>query len=298
MSESSLGALHRGLRQAFRQAGLATPDLDARLLLCDTLGLDSAGLILREGEPVAAEAAARLAERAARRLAGEPVGRILGRRFFYDHEFELSPETLEPRPDTEILVELAASAFRARGEDEFVFADIGTGTGAIAVSLLALFPQSRCVAVDLSEGALETARRNAEGAGVGARFWALRGDYLAALAPGSLTAIVSNPPYIPSADIETLDAGVREHDPMLALDGGTDGLTAYRALCAAAAPKLKPGGDLLLEIGIGQEGDVRALAREAGLSWRETRADLSGIARALWFCGDDALEKQGKSAGN
>lgn len=298
MGESSLGALHRGIRQAFRQAGLATPDLDARLLVCDTLGLDGAGLILREGEAVDEDAAARLAGRVARRLAGEPVGRILGRRFFYDHEFELSPETLEPRPDTEILVELSAGAFRARGEEAFVFADIGTGTGAIAVSLLALFPNSVCVSVDLSEGALATARRNAQAAGVGSRFRPLRGDYLSAFAPGSLAAIVSNPPYIPSADIETLDEGVREHDPMLALDGGADGLTAYRALCAAAVTKLRPGGDLLLEIGIGQEDDVRALARQAGLRWRETRADLSGLARALWFCSDDPTEKQGKSPGN
>ncbi|ALN74322.1 peptide chain release factor N(5)-glutamine methyltransferase [Aureimonas sp. AU20] len=282
----TIGALHRALRRHLREAGVETPDLDARLLLCDTFGLDAAGLILREGEAADPAKAALLSQRTARRLAGEPVGRILGRRFFFEHEFQLSRETLEPRPDTEILVELAAEAFRAKGRDALLFADVGVGTGAIAVSLLALFPLSRCVAIDLSEGALQTAWSNARAAGVADRFLPLRGDYLASLSPGSLDAVVSNPPYIPSRDIETLDRGVREHDPRLALDGGVDGLDAYRALADGARRCLAPGGDLLLEIGIGQESDVRILNEAGGFSWRRTSADLSGTPRALWFQGD------------
>ncbi|WP_427024232.1 peptide chain release factor N(5)-glutamine methyltransferase [Aureimonas ureilytica] len=287
VSEATIGALHRALRQALRNAGFETPDLDARLLVCDTFALDAAGLILRADEPAAPEGAERLHERTRRRLAGEPVGRILGRRFFFEHEFQLSPDTLEPRPDTEVLVELAAEAFRKKGAGHLLFADVGVGTGAIGVSLLALFPESRCVAIDLSEGALDTALENARAAGVADRFLPLRGDYLGALGPRSLAAVVSNPPYIPSRDVDALDPGVREHDPRLALDGGADGLDAYRALTQAARLCLAPGGDLLLEIGIGQERDVRALGEGAGLVWRQTRADLAGIARALWFQSDD-----------
>lgn len=285
-TDTSLGALHRALRRQLREAGVETPDLDARLLVCDTFKLDAAALILREAEAMDPQAAALLAERARRRLAGEPVGRILGRRFFFEHEFQLSADTLEPRPDTEILVELAAAAFRARGEGTLLFADVGVGTGAIGISLLALFPQSRCVAIDLSEGALETAFDNAQSAGVADRFLPLRADYLSAFAPRSLDAIVSNPPYIPSLDVDALDRGVREHDPRLALDGGPDGLDAYRALTRQARKCLVPSGDLLFEIGIGQEGDVRALSEAEGFSWQETRADLGHVPRALWFRGD------------
>ncbi len=283
---ATIGAHYRDLRRRLRDEALETPDLDARLLVCDTFSLDPASLILREEEEVDEDRASLLWERAARRLRGEPVGRILGRRFFFDHEFALSTETLEPRPDTEALVTLAIDVFRLRSKPDLCFADLGTGTGAIAVSLLAQFPQSRCVAIDLAEGALRTAKANAGAADVAERFWPLRADYLSALADGSLDAVVSNPPYIPSEDIETLDKGVREHDPRLALDGGPDGLDAYRAIAEAAARCLSTNGDLLLEIGIGQEKDVRDICAAWGFSLRQVRRDLGGVSRALWFCCD------------
>ena len=287
MREVALKGLLETLRARFKTAGVDTPDLDARLLVGEVLGLDRAGMILRENDVVAQKDIERLEALTIRRLRGEPVGRILGRRFFYDHEFRLSPETLEPRPDTEILVELSAQAFRSRnGLESGVFADVGTGTGAIAISLLALFPNATAVAIDLSEGALRTALRNAGDAGVSNRFTALRADFLSTFAEGTLDAIVSNPPYIPSRDVDALDVSVREHDPRLALDGGPDGLHAYRAIALGAARCLKENGDLLLEIGIGQEADVRVICEAAGFSWQETRRDLSGIARALWFCRD------------
>ncbi|MFC0192662.1 peptide chain release factor N(5)-glutamine methyltransferase [Aureimonas pseudogalii] len=270
------------MRTRFRVAGLATPELDARLLVMDTLGLDAAALILRGDGAVSASDHERLEARATRRLGGEPVHRILGRRAFFDHEFALSPETLEPRPDTEVLVLLADEALRA-SRPAPVFADVGTGTGAIGVSLLALDPARICVAVDLSAGALATAIRNAGLAGTAAHFLPVAGDYLAAFAPASLDAVVSNPPYIPCAEIDGLAPEVRRFDPMLALDGGADGLDAYRRIAAESADGLRAGGDLLFEIGLGQEADVRAICAARGFVWRETRRDLAGIARALWF---------------
>ncbi|RIX99207.1 peptide chain release factor N(5)-glutamine methyltransferase [Aureimonas flava] len=278
----SVASLVAEARALLRAAGIASADLDARLLAGAALGLDAAGLILRAHDAAAPDAAARLAAMTARRLAHEPVHRILGRRAFGEHEFALSPETLEPRPDTETLVDLAAEAMALRGDAPLLFADVGTGTGAIAVCLLARFPRSRCVAVDLAEGALETARRNAAAAGVADRFWPLRADYLLALGR-PLDCVVSNPPYIPTAELDTLDPGVRRFDPALALDGGPDGLVAYRRLVGEAAALLVPGGDLLFEIGRGQAEDVAGLAAAVGLRAVTTRADLSGIARALWF---------------
>lgn len=271
-------------RRAFREAGLPTPDLDARLLVGDLLGLDRAGLILKGWDTIGEEKAALARSLIARRLAGEPVHRILGRRSFHAHEFRLSPETLEPRPDTEILVELAAGVLRERfgAHTPFTFADLGTGTGAVAVSLLALFPAAACVAVDLSEGALFMARQNAEAAGVADRFIPFRGDYLDAIGMG-LQAVVSNPPYIPTGVIAGLAREVREFDPLLALDGGVDGLDAYRRIIAGTSEILAAGDDLFLEIGEGQEDAVTDLAEEAGLQLRRMDQDLGGVLRALWF---------------
>lgn len=270
-------------RRRLAEAGIADAAADARILVAQTLGMDRTALLLRAGDPVADDAARELEHRIARREAGEPVHRILGRRAFFDHVFALSPETLEPRPDTEILVDLAAAELTRRfAGAPFVFADIGTGSGAIAVSLLALLPASRCVAIDLSEGALRTARGNAEDAGVASRFHPLRSDYLAALG-GPVDAVVSNPPYIESDAIAALAREVRDHDPRLALDGGPDGLTAYREIVRQAGALLRPGGDLFLEIGMGQGAAVRQLAAYRGFGFHRAAADLSGTERALWF---------------
>lgn len=263
---------------------MATPDLDARLLMADALGCDAAGLILQAEKAAGVALVERLEARIGRRLRGEPVHRILGRRAFYDHEFALSPETLEPRPDTEILVDLCRgpieAACAARGTCLLV--DVGTGTGAIAVSLLAAYPGLVAVAVDLSFGALATARANARASGVGERFLPVASDYLAALA-GPFDLVVSNPPYIPSLVIDGLTREVRDFDPRLALDGGADGLDAYRALSLQSAPRLAARGQVLVEIGKGQGDDVAELFRTGGLVLAASAADLSGTTRALRF---------------
>ena len=251
-----------------------------------------AGVYAASRNPVSESALARLAHFLGRRLAGEPVHRILGRRAFYEHEFLLSPETLEPRPDTETLVEAARvfMANRLARQESVHFADLGTGTGAIAISLLALHPAAKALAVDISQGALVTAMRNAEAAGVADRMLAMAGDFLAAIG-GPLDLVVSNPPYIRSEDIGSLAREVREHDPLLALDGGSDGLSAYRTIAASARPVLAHDGAVLVEIGAGQEDDVSAVFSDRGLRPVSRYCDLSGQVRVLGF----AAEPEGKA---
>ncbi len=281
MTGPSIAGAVRAAAERLRGAG-DTPGLDARLLARAAFGLDASGLILRGGEAAEPAALQRFEALVERRAGGEPVHRILGRRGFHDHEFELSPETLEPRPDTEILVELAAKAIRAGGKPDVLFADLGTGSGAIAVSLLALFPQSTAIAVDLCEGALVTARRNAERAGVAERFHAVAGDMLEGI-DAPLDMVVSNPPYIPTAEIESLSPDVRRYDPMLALDGGADGLDAYRSIAKHLSRHRNGIPDVLLEIGAGQGADVGAIFAASGYDLFERADDLSGHMRALWF---------------
>lgn len=279
-----LGPLLRHAIERLRAAQSATPEFDARLLIAECAGLPLGEVHSASALTVSSGAVACLESRLARRLAGEPVHRILGRRAFYEHEFEISPDTLEPRPDTEILVDEARKAMAEiidrRGE--CLFADIGTGSGVIAVSLLALFPRSRALAIDISPGALATACRNAEAAGVADRMQPVLSDYLAA-AGGPLDLVLSNPPYIRSGDIPSLAVDVREHDPLAALDGGEDGLDAYRAIAAGIDAVLRPGGRMIVEIGLGQEDDVAAIFASQGLHLHVCTRDFSGVVRVLSF---------------
>ncbi len=277
----SAAALVRILRDRFRAAGLDTPELDARLLVALALGIPPDRLPFLGQEPVTATVRAAAEALARRRLSGEPVGRIRGEREFWGLPFRLSPATLEPRADTETLVATALALVTGRPADRPLrLADIGTGSGALLVALLHELPQAIGTGIDISPQAAETARQNAIAAGVGGRALFAVGNYLDALAPG-VDLLLSNPPYIPSAEIETLAPEVRDHDPRRALDGGADGLAAYRAILAAAAAILAPDGILLLEIGAGQEADVGALAEGAGLPVAGHHRDLAGHIRVL-----------------
>lgn len=223
-----------------------------------------------------------LEEAVDRRLAGEPFWRILGEREFWGLPFRLSPATLEPRPDSETLVAAALDRLGARRQDPLRILDLGTGTGCLLVTLLSECPAATGIGIDLSGEACETARTNAALNGVAGRALFREGSWTEGL-DGRFDLIVSNPPYIPSADIAALDAVVRDHDPRLALDGGRDGLDPYRIFAGTLRERLADGGHVLLEIGAGQEEDVKAIMREGGFIWLESRCDLGGHPRALIF---------------
>jgi release factor glutamine methyltransferase len=258
-------------------------ELDARILIGAVLGLDLTGVIAAAERRLTAAEAARLEDAVRRRLAGEPVARIVGVREFWGLPLQLSAATLVPRPDTETVVELALEMLRPSADPDrrLRIADIGTGSGAILLALLSEWPDAYGVGTDISVAALRTASRNAVDLGLAGRTGFVACDYAAALS-GALDLIVSNPPYIRSADIASLSIEVREYDPLLALDGGTDGLDAYRALIPQAARLLAPGGALVVEAGHGQSGEIEELIDAAGLTCeRPPKADLAGIRRAV-----------------
>jgi release factor glutamine methyltransferase len=268
------------LRRAFAAAGLDSPGLDARVLLLAALGIEAVDLVTRPAAPLGEAGAERLARYAARRLAREPVARILGTREFWGLPFALSPDTLVPRPETETVV--AAALALTDGRAGLRILDLGTGSGCLLVALLHERPDAAGIGVDRSPGALATARRNALANGVGARARLVAADWAAPLR-GGFDLVVSNPPYIASAVIAGLDPDVREHDPRLALDGGPDGLDAYRVIVGEAGRLLDPGGCLVLEIGYDQAEAVRALGIAAGLVFLALNHDLSCHPRCLAF---------------
>jgi release factor glutamine methyltransferase len=281
---STIDSTRRALAARFAAVRLDSPELDARLLIGAALSLELTALITQGPRAITADEATRIDALAERRLAGEPVARILGQKEFWGLPFKLSVDTLVPRPDTETVVELALDAITAANDVQrsLRIADLGTGSGAILLALLSELPDAFGVGTDISLGALRTARHNAMSLGLADRAAFVACSYASALT-GPLDLIVSNPPYIPSGDIAGLTIEVRAHDPSRALDGGHDGLNAYRALIPQAAALLRPGGALVVEIGQGQSADVEGLMTKAGLSadFSSIRADLAGIPRAV-----------------
>jgi release factor glutamine methyltransferase len=276
-------AARRALTARFRSANLESAELDARILVGAVLGLDLTGVIAAARQILNADEGARLEDSAQRRIAGEPIARIVGLKEFWGLTLRLSPATLVPRPDTETVVEAALEMLRAESSCDSPqrIADLGTGSGAILLALLSELPNAFGVGTDISEAALRTARDNAHQLGFAARTGFVACDYAAALC-GGFDLMVSNPPYIRSADIAGLSIEVRDHDPYRALDGGADGLDAYRLIVPEAARRLAPGGALVMEVGRGQSVDVEGLLSAAGLMPADApKTDLSGIRRAV-----------------
>lgn len=283
LTNLSIDAARRILAARLRDSGIETPELDARLLIGAALGLDHTGLATQALRLVSRDDADIIEGFARRRIAHEPVARIVGRKEFWGLDLGVSAATLVPRPDTETVIEAALAVLResAPSDRDLRIADIGTGSGAILLALLSEFTDAHGIGTDISDAALAVAQENARRLGLDERASFVRGDYAAGLR-GPFNLIVSNPPYIPSAEIAALDPDVRDYDPRLALDGGSDGLAAYRALAPQAAALLHPGGALVLEIGAEQGGAVSAILRNAGLAVSNPpRRDLAGRDRVV-----------------
>jgi release factor glutamine methyltransferase len=284
VTATTVGNLRRriatAIEEAFRRDGRdGTAGLDARLLVAHLLGVEASRLPLHDEDTVDAPNAERVAQLADRRIAGEPVARIVGRQEFWGLDFELGPETLVPRPDTETLIEAALAFVDGQGRrgEALSILDIGTGSGAILVALLSELPAARGFATDRPGPALAVARRNAQMHGLEGRAGFVLCDWASALS-GPFDMVLSNPPYIESAAIAGLQVEVRDHDPRLGLDGGPDGLEAFRAILTDLPRILAPGGHAFLEIGSGQGASLVHLAGEYGFS-AERHRDLAGRER-------------------
>jgi len=277
LRRATIGEVRRALTQEFRAAGIESPELDARILIGHALGLDHAGVAAAEKQDVFEPTAARIESLATRRIAREPVARIVGEKEFWGLALKVTQAVLVPRPETETVVELALSLVDRAGP--LRVADLGTGSGAILLALLSELPHARGVGIDISAEALDIARANAERLGLADRADFALCDFAAI--EGSFDLVVSNPPYVASRDIATLAPEVRNYDPRAALDGGDDGLAAYRAIASNAVRAMAPSAHLVIEIGAGQEQTVSALFSHNGLAVCAVRHDLSGIPRAL-----------------
>jgi len=286
---ATIGAALAALTQALRAGGIETPGLDARRLVSHLLDLDGASLLTAADRPLAADGGRSLVNALHRRLAHEPVSRICGVRGFHGLDLAIGPATLDPRPDTETLVDGVlglVAAGEVPGGTACRFLDLGTGSGAILLALLAALPAAVGLGVDVCPAALAIARSNGLRHGLGARLRWQQGRWLEGV-DGSYDVVVSNPPYIATRDIDGLAPDVSRFDPRMALDGGHDGLDAYRAIAADVGRVLGPGAWLAVEVGSGQADAVAALFRGALTGRSGARcdircwSDLGGTARCV-----------------
>jgi release factor glutamine methyltransferase len=267
------------IQETFEVGGIENPAREARVSLCAASGLSPVALIVDPHEPLGS-AASRVQEFAIRRAGSEPLSRILGTREFWGLSLAITSHVLDPRPETETLVEAALSIFSARRNEALRILDLGVGSGALLCALLTEFGAARGIGVDLSTDAADVARGNLRACGLSSRSEIYVGDWTRGL-DGHFDLIVSNPPYIPTADLRELPREVRDFDPWLALDGGSDGLAAYRRILPEARPLLALGGSLLAELGATHAADVTAIAKQCGFSVATLYQDLSGFDRVL-----------------
>ena len=277
-----IGDVRRDIARRLRERGIDSPDLDARLIVGHALGLDHAGLARADDRDLDADELAAVEALVGRRLAGEPVARIIGTKEFWSLPIVLSPAVLVPRPETETVVEQALVAIDRGGARTRALriADLGVGSGAILLALLSELPNAFGVGTDRDPAALAVARHNARRLGLDARAAFVACDFGAALSPG-FDLVVTNPPYIASGDIAALPAEVRDFDPPRALDGGPDGLAAYRAIAADARRLLAPNAHLIAELGNGQSEAVTALLAAQGFGSFRIDVDLAGLSRTI-----------------
>lgn len=277
----TIGSILKWSEQYFGSHGAETPRLDAEVLLSYLLGQKRIFLYVHFDQPLTAEELARYREMVKRRAAGEPVAYICGEKEFMGLTFKVTPAVLVPQPDTETLVEAAIE--RLKGKEGARIADVCTGSGAIALALAHYLPETSVAATDISADAVSIAKENAESLGLSERVEFREGDLLAPLSGEPFDAIVSNPPYIPSAEIAGLPREVRA-EPIIALDGGADGLDFYRCLARESAALLKGGGFLAVECGDTQAGAIAEMAKGGGFGKTEILCDLADKERVvvLW----------------
>jgi release factor glutamine methyltransferase len=279
---TTLGEMMADVRNALALSGIEDPAAEARIIVGGLLGLERVDFITGADRTLSGEEEAAIHAALARRARGEPPYRILGRRAFYGLELSLSAGTLEPRPDTEILVDLVLDELKGREREALEIADLGTGTGAICLALLSQLPRATGLGVDISEDALRTATENAVASGLADRFTTCRSDWFEQIV-GRHDVIVSNPPYIATRTIASLDREVRDFDPLLALDGGEDGLDAYRMIAARAPAFLKQDGVVAVETGFDQRQAVEEIFRKNDFILAQARKDYGGNDRAQAF---------------
>jgi release factor glutamine methyltransferase len=267
------------IAEAFEDCGIEDPRREAGITLAAASGLSPLELIVAPREPLGS-AAPRVWEFAARRATGEPLSRIVGKRQFWSLELAISPQVLDPRPETETIVETSLRLLGDRRGEPLHILDLGVGSGALLCALLSEFAHARGVGVDISAGAVDNARGNIEACGLAGRAEIKLGDWTRGL-KGPFDLVVSNPPYIPSADLPGLPREVRNFDPRIALDGGIEGLDAYRRLVPDSCSLLPASGWLIVEVGAGQASDVLTIADECGFADASTARDLAGRERAV-----------------
>jgi release factor glutamine methyltransferase len=275
----TIGSTLGDVAAALAEAGFDEPRRRARRLLVAALDLSPTQVFAELDRMITAADSERVAKWLSRMLTHEPLSRMLGVREFWGLEFELSADAFDPRPETESIVEAIVARLPDRGR-AYCFLDLGTGSGCLLLALLSEFPAARGIGVDLASGAIVTVRHNAARLGLAERAGFVVGDWGSAIC-GNFDAVVANPPYIASGEIATLSAEVRDFDPRRALDGGADGLAAYRAIAVQLPRLLLPGGIFATEIGAGQHEAVASLLSAAGLIIEEIVPDLAGIARCV-----------------
>ena len=274
-----LDAAVRSVAARLAKAGIEPAFTEARLIF-EVAGYDRMALLKAPDELLTSEQTTIVESALEKRLSGMPVARIRGWSLFDGRRFELSPETLEPRDDTHTLIDAVTDFVRSMPNCNIL--DIGTGTGIIALTLLARAPHAMALGSDISAGAIETANRNAMNLGLADRFQTQIANLVEGI-EGWFDLIISNPPYIASDDVKTLDREVRDHDPIAALDGGADGLAFYQQIAVGAAKLLNPNGLVAVEIGFDQRVNVAAIFVEAGFFELSFHKDLGGRPRALIF---------------
>ena len=267
------------MRDSFKSAGLDTPELDARLLVQDILKINHEKLLLNSNKLVTDSEDKRLTTSMKRRILREPVSRIIGSRSFWKSEFKITSETLDPRPDSEVLIESVLSI--ANKETPLTILDLGTGTGCLLLSLLQELPQATGVGIDISTGAIQVAIQNTTALNLSKRVSFKVMNWTEITNETRFDLIISNPPYIPESDISTLEPEVRQHDPFLALSGGMDGLNCYREIAALFPKLLTETGYVFLEIGTTQARAVKNILAEQEIRVLKVIQDLAGYNRCI-----------------